>query len=210
MPVRGRGLGPWDGTMGQGQRGGGGGDTRNVMRPGDSQEEWQVQERGLDGTVDRWTARGSRRRWKERREGWRGHSPRGRTSERACGPGKTDRCTAADPTSCALCVVRLRQTVRGGTGVQGPQNHSQKGAVLTVHSDRPRRLWDPDERHRVKTRLGREGESRGERLELHSAREQPLQRVAEDTVSAAPTLTQSPRSASRNARDSEHKDSLVT
>ena len=196
--------------MGQGQRGGGGGDTRNVMRPGDSQEEWQVQERGLDGTVDRWTARGSRRSWKERREGWRGHSPRGRTSERACGPGKTDRCTAADPTSCALCVVRLRQTVRGGTGVQGPQNHSQKGAVLTVHSDRPRRLRDPDERHRVKTRLGREGESRGERLELHSAREQPLQRVAEDTVSAAPTLTQSPRSASRNARDSEHKDSLVT
>ena len=171
------GMGPW----GRGNVGMGGGDTQNVMRPGDSQGEWQVQERGLDGTVDRRTARGSRRRWKERREGWRGRSPRGRNSERACGPGKTDRCTAADPTSCALCAVRLRRTVRGGTGVRGPQNHSQKGAVLTAHSDRPRRLRDPDERHRVKTRLGREGQCRGERLELHSAREQPLQRAAGDT-----------------------------
>ena len=70
------GMGPW----GRGTVGMGGGDTQNVMRPGDSQGEWQVQERGLDGTVDRRTARGSRQRWKERREGWRGRSPRGRNS----------------------------------------------------------------------------------------------------------------------------------
>ena len=128
-----------------------------------------------------------------------GRNPRRRTSERTCGPGKTDRHAAADPTRCALCTVRLWR----------PRNHSQKGAVLTVHSDRPRRLRDPNKRHRVKTRFGREGERRGERLELHSAREQSLQRAAEDVVSATPTLTQSLRSASRNTRDSEDKDSLV-
>lgn len=173
-------------------------------------QDRQVQERGLDGKGDRRTARGSRRRRKERREGWRGRSPRGRTSECACGPRKTDWRAAADTTPYALCTVHLRRTLHGGAGVRGPRNQSQKGAVLTVHSDRPRRLRDPNERHRVKTRLSREGECRGERLELHSAREQPLQRAAEDTVSAAPTRTQSPRSASRNTWDSEDKDSLVT
>ena len=152
------------------------------------------------GKWTRQTARGSRRRSKERKEGRQGRNPRRRTSERTCGPGKTDRHAAANPTHCALCTVRPWR----------PRNHSQKGAVLTVHSDRPRRLRDPNKRHWVKTRFGREGERRGERLELHSTREQSLQRAAEDAVSETPTLTQSPRSASRNTRDSEDKDSLVT
>ena len=68
-------------------------------------QDRQVQERGLDGKGDRQTARGSRRRQKERREGWRGYSPRGRTSECACGPRKTDWRAAANTTPYALCTV---------------------------------------------------------------------------------------------------------
>lgn len=93
-------------------------------------------------------------------------------------------------------------------------NPNQKAIPLTVHSNRPSRLRDPNERHRVKTRLSRKGKCRRERLELHSACQEPLKRGMGDVNEHSPDpqrhgqspirhavaqpLTKSSRTAGRN------------
>lgn len=66
------------------------------------------------------------------------------------------------------------------------RNH--RGTLLTIHSDHPCSLWDPDQCHRVQTRFRRKGECCRKRLELHSAGEKPLQEVKEHCEEAQARL----------------------
>lgn len=91
-------------------------------------------------------------------------------------------------------------------------NGTQKGVPLTIHSDCPRRLWDPNKRHRVKTRLSGKGQRCGERLELHTTGQQPLecgQRTAMSTAQPQPTASVGPQAApcitNRKARGCQRK-----
>lgn len=53
----------------------------------------------------------------------------------------------------------------------------QKAGLLTVDCNRSSRLRDPNKSHGVKTGLSGQGERRRQRLELHSAGQEPLEQV---------------------------------
>lgn len=82
--------------------------------------------------------------------------------------------------ACPKAPPSIRDLLTGEDRNAGQHRNQQPPNLLTIHSNRPRRLRDPNKRHWVKTRLSREGERRGERFKLNSTREQPLEQVTED------------------------------
>ena len=88
--------------------------------------------------------------------------------------------------ACPTAPPSIRDLLTGEDRNAGRHRSQQPPNLLTIHSNRPRRLRDPNKRHWVKTRLSREGERRGERFKLHSTREQPLEQVTEDSSEHGP------------------------
>lgn len=151
--------------------------------------------------------------------GFQGHNRSRRTRGCARGDGRCvspTTCTRSHPKERHLSVCHLSAGEDGKMGAAQESaalpNGTQKGVPLTIHSDCPRRLWDPNKRHRVKTRLSGKGQRCGERLELHTTGQQPLecgQRTAMSTAQPQPAASVGPQAApcitNRKARGCQRK-----